>query len=131
MENKKKRAAKVFCYYYERELEDEKILLQHQKAKHFKCHVCNKKLSTASSMAIHILQVHKETVSKYYCLSFAIFFLRQFPFMCGIVGIYIGELKLRFFFSHKTCCFLIDITCFKGCVLYLKDILFQMMCLVS
>ena len=26
------------------------------------------------------------------------FFLRQFPFMCGIVGIYIGELKLGFFF---------------------------------
>eukprot|EP00261_Vitis_vinifera_P033439 XP_019074682.1 PREDICTED: protein SUPPRESSOR OF FRI 4 isoform X1 [Vitis vinifera] len=64
MGKKKKRAAKVFCYYCEREFEDEKILVQHQKAKHFKCHVCNKKLSTASGMAIHVLQVHKETVSK-------------------------------------------------------------------
>lgn len=67
MGKKKKRAAKVFCYYCEREFEDEKILVQHQKAKHFKCHVCNKKLSTASGMAIHVLQVHKEAVSKYYC----------------------------------------------------------------
>ncbi|KAJ9705935.1 hypothetical protein PVL29_003850 [Vitis rotundifolia] len=64
MGKKKKRAAKVFCYYCEREFEDEKILVQHQKAKHFKCHVCNKKLSTASGMAIHVLQVHKEAVSK-------------------------------------------------------------------
>ena len=69
MGKKKKRAAKVFCYYCEREFEDEKILVQHQKAKHFKCHVCNKKLSTASGMAIHVLQVHKETVSKYFCSS--------------------------------------------------------------
>ena len=38
-----------------------------------------------------------------------------------IVGIYIGKWKLRFFFFKKICCFLIDTTCFKGCVLYLKD----------
>ncbi|CAM8924504.1 unnamed protein product [Rhodiola kirilowii] len=62
--NKKKRAAdKYWCYYCDREFDDEKILVQHQKAKHFKCHVCHKKLSTASGMAIHVLQVHKETVS--------------------------------------------------------------------
>uniref|UniRef100_A0A5B7BJQ9 BED-type domain-containing protein n=1 Tax=Davidia involucrata TaxID=16924 RepID=A0A5B7BJQ9_DAVIN len=64
MGKKKKRASKVFCYYCDREFDDEKILVQHQKAKHFKCHVCNKKLSTASGMVIHVLQVHKETVSK-------------------------------------------------------------------
>ena len=76
MEKKKKRAMKVFCYYCERGFEDEKILIQYQKAKHFKCHVCNKKLSTAFGMAIHVLQVHKETVSKNFCLSFAIFFFK-------------------------------------------------------
>ncbi|RVX02718.1 Protein suppressor of FRI 4 [Vitis vinifera] len=66
MGKKKKRvAAKVWCYYCDREFEDEKILVQHQKAKHFKCHVCHKKLSTAGGMVIHVLQVHKETVSKY------------------------------------------------------------------
>jgi hypothetical protein len=64
MGKKKKRADKVFCYYCDREFDDEKILVQHQKAKHFKCHVCHKKLSTASGMTIHVLQVHKESVSK-------------------------------------------------------------------
>lgn len=65
MGKKKKRASdKVFCYYCDREFDDEKILVQHQKAKHFKCHVCNKKLSTAGGMVIHVLQVHKETVTK-------------------------------------------------------------------
>ncbi|XP_052182118.1 protein SUPPRESSOR OF FRI 4-like isoform X2 [Diospyros lotus] len=65
MGKKKKRALlKVWCYYCDREFEDEKILVQHQKAKHFKCHVCLKKLSTARGMVIHVLQVHKETVSK-------------------------------------------------------------------
>ncbi|KAK4360864.1 hypothetical protein RND71_019816 [Anisodus tanguticus] len=65
MGKKKKRASdKVWCYYCDREFDDEKILVQHQKAKHFKCHVCHKKLSTAGGMAIHVLQVHKETVTK-------------------------------------------------------------------
>lgn len=71
MGKKKKRASdKVWCYYCDREFDDEKILVQHQKAKHFKCHVCHKKLSTAGGMAIHVLQVHKETVSK--CVIFLI-----------------------------------------------------------
>ncbi|XP_050232005.1 protein SUPPRESSOR OF FRI 4 isoform X3 [Mercurialis annua] len=61
---KKKVASKVWCYYCDREFDDEKILVQHQKAKHFKCHVCHKKLSTAGGMAIHVLQVHKESVTK-------------------------------------------------------------------
>lgn len=61
---KKRQTEKVFCYYCDREFDDEKILLQHQKAKHFKCHVCNKKLSTAGGMVIHVLQVHKENVTK-------------------------------------------------------------------
>ncbi|KAG6522876.1 hypothetical protein ZIOFF_020031 [Zingiber officinale] len=64
MGKKKKRPSKVWCYYCDREFDDEKILVQHQKAKHFKCHVCQKKLSTAGGMAIHVLQVHKETVAK-------------------------------------------------------------------
>ncbi|KAJ8627758.1 hypothetical protein MRB53_021065 [Persea americana] len=64
MGKKKKRAEKVWCYYCDREFDDEKILVQHQKAKHFKCHVCHKKLSTAGGMAIHVLQVHKESVTK-------------------------------------------------------------------
>ncbi|KAG0492757.1 hypothetical protein HPP92_005894 [Vanilla planifolia] len=64
MGKKKKRPSKVWCYYCDREFDDEKILVQHQKAKHFKCHICHKKLFTAGGMAIHVLQVHKENVTK-------------------------------------------------------------------
>jgi hypothetical protein len=53
-----------FCFYCDREFTDEFILHQHQKARHFSCHVCHKKFSTASSMATHVLQVHKEQVTK-------------------------------------------------------------------
>ncbi|KAJ2779985.1 Protein SUPPRESSOR OF FRI 4, partial [Coemansia interrupta] len=54
---------KPWCWYCEREFEDEKILLTHQKARHFKCHVCTKRLSTASGMVIHVAQVHKENIT--------------------------------------------------------------------
>ncbi|BBN08716.1 protein MpC2H2-12 [Marchantia polymorpha subsp. ruderalis] len=64
MGKKKKKSFKVWCFYCEREFEDEKILIQHQKAKHFKCHVCHKKLSTAGGMVVHVLQVHKESITK-------------------------------------------------------------------
>ncbi|EFJ12839.1 hypothetical protein SELMODRAFT_446475 [Selaginella moellendorffii] len=64
MGKKKKKVFKVWCYYCEREFDDEKILIQHQKAKHFKCHVCHKKLSTAGGMVVHVLQVHKESITK-------------------------------------------------------------------
>src|SRR5687767_5514360 len=62
-------ATGIFCEkphsrYCNREFEDEKILIQHQKAKHFKCHICNKKLFTGPGLAIHCMQVHKETIDK-------------------------------------------------------------------
>ena len=67
MGKKKQRAAKqrIYCYYCEREFEDEGVLIQHQKARHFKCTLCNKKLSTAGGMSIHVMQVHKEEVKMY------------------------------------------------------------------
>lgn len=61
---KKKAPPKVWCFYCDREFDDEKILIQHQKAKHFKCTVCHKKLSTAGGLVIHVLQVHKQTITK-------------------------------------------------------------------
>ncbi|CAD5226797.1 unnamed protein product [Bursaphelenchus xylophilus] len=64
MGRKKKRQAKPWCWYCNREFDDEKILIQHQKAKHFKCHICNKKLFTGPGLAIHCMQVHKETIDK-------------------------------------------------------------------
>ena len=67
-----------WCWYCEREFEDEKgthygalrrgtpelktllvVLMQHQKAKHFKCKLCPRRLNTAGGLAVHIQQVHK------------------------------------------------------------------------
>jgi hypothetical protein len=56
--------ADVWCFYCDREFDDESILIQHQKAKHFKCHLCPRKLTTASGMVIHIHQVHKEQIKR-------------------------------------------------------------------
>lgn len=64
MGRKKKKPAKPWCWYCNREFDDEKILVQHQKAKHFKCHICHKKLYTGPGLAIHCMQVHKETIDK-------------------------------------------------------------------
>ncbi|ORM39661.1 BUB3-interacting and GLEBS motif-containing protein [Babesia sp. Xinjiang] len=50
---------KPFCYFCNREFDDEKILIMHQKAKHFKCPECNRKLETANGLAVHMQQVHK------------------------------------------------------------------------
>ena len=43
--------------YCKREFDDDKVLIYHQKAKHFKCHICHKKLYTAPGLAIHCSQV--------------------------------------------------------------------------
>ena len=52
----------IWCFYCDREFDDEKVLLLHQKNKHFKCDYCSKKLSTCNGFLIHTSQVHKETV---------------------------------------------------------------------
>lgn len=64
MGRKKKKLSKPWCWYCNREFDDEKILIQHQKAKHFKCHICHKKLYTGPGLSIHCMQVHKETIDK-------------------------------------------------------------------
>ncbi|XP_018319335.1 BUB3-interacting and GLEBS motif-containing protein ZNF207 isoform X2 [Agrilus planipennis] len=64
MGRKKKKMSKPWCWYCNREFEDEKILIQHQKAKHFKCHICHKKLYTGPGLSIHCMQVHKEAIDK-------------------------------------------------------------------
>ncbi|KAJ3505613.1 hypothetical protein NLJ89_g7323 [Agrocybe chaxingu] len=56
---KNKQLIRPWCWYCEREFEDEKVLMQHQKAKHFKCGMCPRRLNTAGGLAVHIQQVHK------------------------------------------------------------------------
>lgn len=63
MGRKKKKTTKPWCWYCNRDFDEEKILIQHQKAKHFKCPICHKKLYTGPGLAIHCMQVHKETIS--------------------------------------------------------------------
>ncbi|KAK1947132.1 Protein SUPPRESSOR OF FRI 4 [Phytophthora citrophthora] len=53
---------RIFCYYCDRNFDDERVLILHQKARHFKCPTCHKKLTTISGMSIHMQQVHKETL---------------------------------------------------------------------
>ncbi|KAK1775536.1 hypothetical protein QBC45DRAFT_242428 [Copromyces sp. CBS 386.78] len=56
--------ARPWCYYCERDFEDLKLLISHQKAKHFKCDRCGKRLNTAGGLSVHMNQVHKEALDK-------------------------------------------------------------------
>ena len=66
MGNKKKRGhpdaeeilARPWCYYCERDFDDLKILINHQKAKHFKCERCGRRLNTAGGMCQSALNVY-------------------------------------------------------------------------
>lgn len=66
MVNKKKRAhpdaeeilARPWCYYCERDFDDLKILINHQKAKHFKCERCGRRLNTAGGMQKSAMDVY-------------------------------------------------------------------------
>ena len=70
--------ARPWCYYCERDFDDLKILINHQKAKHFKCERCGRRLNTAGGksviqtrelqlmfvgLSVHMTQVHKETLA--------------------------------------------------------------------
>jgi len=52
-----------WCYYCERDFDDLKILISHQKAKHFKCDRCGRRLNTAGGLNVHMTQVHKENLT--------------------------------------------------------------------
>ncbi|KDN53488.1 hypothetical protein K437DRAFT_72830 [Tilletiaria anomala UBC 951] len=56
---KKGPTLEAWCWYCDREFEDEKVLLQHQKAKHYRCPQCPRRLNTAGGLAVHLQQVHK------------------------------------------------------------------------
>nr|XP_053645513.1 uncharacterized protein LOC128697698 [Cherax quadricarinatus] len=48
--------------YCTRDFDDERVLILHQRARHFKCGNCQKKLYTGPGLAFHCLQVHKEII---------------------------------------------------------------------
>lgn len=53
-----------WCFYCERDFDDLKILISHQKAKHFKCDRCGRRLNTAGGLNVHMSQVHKEPLNR-------------------------------------------------------------------
>jgi len=53
-----------FCFYCDRDFDNEKVLIQHQKLKHFQCYICHRKSDTARGLVGHMLQVHKESMPK-------------------------------------------------------------------
>ncbi|KAK9478354.1 hypothetical protein V1514DRAFT_71361 [Lipomyces japonicus] len=55
--------ARPWCYYCDRDFDDLKVLISHQRAQHLKCDQCNKRLNTAGGLVIHAQQVHKEIVT--------------------------------------------------------------------
>ena len=55
---------KPFCYYCDKEFNNEIILHQHQKARHFNCVSCRKRFSTAPALGTHIIQVHKDKIQR-------------------------------------------------------------------
>ena len=59
--------AAIGCSWYcgtDRTFDDEVILVQHQRTKHFQCPTCHKKLTTATALKTHCLYVHKEEIHK-------------------------------------------------------------------
>nr|POE68820.1 protein suppressor of fri 4 [Quercus suber] len=60
---------KRWCYYCERIFQDDKVLCDHQRYKHFRCdwdqqYSCGKKFTTAGGLSVHMTQVHKTKLEK-------------------------------------------------------------------
>jgi len=55
---------KPFCYYCDKEFNNELILHQHQKARHFNCVKCRKRFSTAPALDTHEAQVHRTNLKR-------------------------------------------------------------------
>lgn len=53
--------ARPWCYYCERDFDNIKVLVDHQKARHFQCHIgnCHRRLNTVGGLKVHMAQVHK------------------------------------------------------------------------
>ena len=49
--------ARPWCYYCERDFDDLKILISHQKAKHYKCDRCGRRLNTAGGMLMRVSEI--------------------------------------------------------------------------
>ena len=66
MGRKKKQTDKeyIWCYYCDREFDDENTLVSHQVARHFKCEECGKKLGTFRALMAHSKTNHHLDLQK-------------------------------------------------------------------
>ncbi|KAL0229429.1 hypothetical protein GEMRC1_014046 [Eukaryota sp. GEM-RC1] len=64
MSRRKKIVLRPFCYYCNRIFHDESVLLNHQRARHFKCTVCKKKTQNAPGLKKHYDQQHREKLTR-------------------------------------------------------------------
>lgn len=53
-----------WCYYCERDFDDQQVLQTHQREMHFHCEYCSRRLNTASGLSVHTNQVHKQQVTR-------------------------------------------------------------------
>ena len=53
-----------FCFYCDRDFKTEKVLIEHQRSKHFKCEICFKRLVMAKGLMKHMTNIHKQTLNE-------------------------------------------------------------------
>jgi len=62
-------ACRPFCYFCDRTFDDENILIQHQRAKHFRCQECDDtavrgKCESVQGLIVHTLKVHSKSLPR-------------------------------------------------------------------
>jgi len=58
-----------FCYFCDRTFNDESVLIQHQRAKHFRCQECDNdairgKCESVQGLIVHTLKIHAKSLAK-------------------------------------------------------------------
>jgi urease accessory protein UreH len=61
---KKRKVLSSWCWYCDRSFDDDKVLVNHQKAKHFKCAVCDKQHPNIGQLVYHAKKVHQQEIDK-------------------------------------------------------------------
>uniref|UniRef100_A0A7S0ZLN0 C2H2-type domain-containing protein n=1 Tax=Timspurckia oligopyrenoides TaxID=708627 RepID=A0A7S0ZLN0_9RHOD len=54
---------RIFCWYCDRTFQDERVLIIHQKEKHFRCPQCSKKLHSLNGLCNHSQFIHRITIT--------------------------------------------------------------------
>ncbi|KAK2963231.1 putative Protein SUPPRESSOR OF FRI 4 [Blattamonas nauphoetae] len=55
---------KPWCWYCDRVFSDMKVLVDHQKAKHFRCTHCPKRFNSVPALVLHERDIHKCTMTR-------------------------------------------------------------------